>query len=239
MEFFSVVPSDGGRKELVPMNYVSSRPDLKDKVMHGTTTIATVCQDGVVLGADTRVTAGYFIAHKKGRKIFEITPRIAVSIAGVVADAQAIIDSLKYNVKLYQYRNKEKMDVRSAARLLSHILHQNRLYPLITELLVAGMDGDDFSLYRLDPFGSLIKDDYAGTGSGSSIAIGVLENEYEKEITTDTGKKLVAKSLVAAMQRDIASGNEFDMMVITKDGIRELDEEEKDSLAKRGMGVKT
>lgn len=221
------------------MDYVSSRPELDGRIMHGTTTLAVVCRDGIVLGADTRVTAGYFIAHKKGRKIFEITPGIALSIAGVVADAQAIIDSLRYNVRLYELKNRRRMNVRSAARLLSYILHQNRLFPLITELLVAGMDDGMFSLYRLDPFGSLIKDDYSVTGSGSPIAIGLLESEYKKDLPTDEGVRLVAKALVSAMQRDIGSGNDFDIMVIRKDGITELDDREKHVLAKRTMDVTT
>ncbi|MFQ5951688.1 MAG: proteasome subunit beta, partial [Candidatus Geothermarchaeales archaeon] len=115
----------------------------------------------------------------------------------------------------------------------------NRLFPLITELLVAGIDDGVFSLYRLDPFGSLIKDDYSVTGSGSPIAIGLLESEYKKDLPTDDGVRLVAKALISAMQRDIASGNDFDIMVIRKDGITELHEREKDQLAKRTMAVTT
>ena len=37
--------------------------------LKGTTTIGVVCKDGVVLSSDTRVTMGYYVAHKKGKKI--------------------------------------------------------------------------------------------------------------------------------------------------------------------------
>ncbi|MFQ5712075.1 MAG: proteasome subunit beta [Candidatus Geothermarchaeales archaeon] len=208
--------------------------------MKGTTTVALVCKDGVVVGADTRVTSGYFIAHKRGKKIFTITPRITVTIAGVVADAQALIDTLKYNVKLYELKNKAMMNPRSAARLLSFILFRNRMFPLITELLVAGVDGDgDFSLYRLDLFGSLTKDDYSATGSGSPIALGVLENEYRKEVTLEEGVNLVAKTLLAAMRRDIGSGNDLDIVVINREGAKELGIEEKEKLVKKISEIST
>ena len=39
----------------------------------GTTTVGIVCKGGLVLGADTRVTSGLYIAHKRGKKIFIIT----------------------------------------------------------------------------------------------------------------------------------------------------------------------
>ncbi|NIM44864.1 MAG: proteasome subunit beta [Nitrososphaeria archaeon] len=222
------------------MDYFHTRNGLDDKILKGTTTIALVCSQGAVVGADTRVISGYLIAHKKGRKIFTITPRITVTMAGVVADAQALIDSLKYNVKLYELRNKTMMNPKSAARLLSFILFRNRMFPLITELLVAGVDGDGgFSIYRLDPFGSLTQDDFSVTGSGSPIAIGVLENEYKKEATVEEAIDLVAKALHAAMKRDLGSGDDFDIVVVGRDGVKELGKEEKDNLIKRVSSIST
>ncbi len=212
---------------------------VQEKALKGTTTVAVICSDGVVVGADTRVTAGTFIAHKRGKKIFSITPRITITIAGLLADAQAIIDTLKYNIRLYELRNRRRMDAKSAARMLSYILFQNRLYPLYTELIVSGMDGGEFSLYRLDLLGSLVKDEYSSTGSGSPLALGVLENGYKKDITVGEGIELVAQSLAAAMSRDIGSGNDFDILVMDESGSRELRVEEKGQLIRKHLGMVT
>jgi len=65
-------------------------------VYHGTTTVGLVCSDGVVFATDTRVTSGGFIAHRRGRKLLQIDENIAMTISGVVADAQSIVDTLKY-----------------------------------------------------------------------------------------------------------------------------------------------
>lgn len=212
---------------------------IDNKVLRGTTTVAMVCKDGVVIGADTRVISGYFIAHKKGRKIFAITPRLVLTIAGVVADAQAIVDTLKYNVKLYELKRKRRMNARSAARLLSLILFQHRMFPLYTELIISGMDDDEFALYRLDILGSLVKDDYSSTGSGSPIAMGVLEDGYRRDMSLEEGIDLVARSLITAMSRDIGSGNDFDIMALDRSGTRELSLEEKGKLVKKHLAITT
>jgi len=204
----------------------------------GTTTLAVKCKDGIVIGADTRVTSGYFIAHKKGRKIFMIKPHIAVTIAGVVADAQAAIEELKFHVNYYENTYGRRLSAKSAANYLSLILYSNRLYPLITEVIVAGKDNDGFSIYKLDPLGSLIKDDYTVSGSGSMVAIGVLESGYKPDLTVEEGIKLVVKALISAMKRDIASGDDFIIATITDDGYKELTLEEKEELLK-SLEIKT
>lgn len=194
----------------------------------GTTTVAIRCKDGVILGSDTRVTAGFFIAHKTGKKIFKIKDHLAITIAGVVADAQAIIDSLKFYANLYEVNYRRPMNTRSAAKLLSLILYQNRLYPLITELIVAGRDNGKYSIFKLDPFGSLIEDKYAVSGSGSPIAIGIIESEYKEEMSIDEGIQLVIKALLSAMKRDIGSGDDFNIVIITDKGYEELDRKTKE-----------
>jgi len=203
-----------------------------------TTTLAIKCKNGVVIGADTRVTSGYFIAHKRGRKIFMIKPHIAVTIAGVVADAQAAIEELKFHLNYYENTYGRSLPAKSAANYLSLILYSNRLYPLITEVIVAGKDNEGYAIYKLDPLGSLIKDDYTVSGSGSMVAIGILESEYKPDLTVDEGVKLTIKALISAMKRDIASGDDFMIATITEEGYKELSLEEKESLLK-GLELKT
>ncbi|MEM0056906.1 MAG: proteasome subunit beta [Candidatus Geothermarchaeota archaeon] len=205
-------------------HYYSS--GINAKLLSGTTTLAIKCKDGAVLGADTRVTSGYYVAHKTGRKIYMIRPYIAVTIAGLLADAQAIVDILKLNVNLYEIHYGRRISVKAAARLLSYVLHRNRLLPLLTELIVAGRESDKYLIYRLDPLGSLLEDKYAVTGSGSPIAAGIIESEYREDMSLKDGIKLTIKALMAAMKRDAASGDEIMVAVIDENGYRELSKEE-------------
>ncbi|RLG06165.1 MAG: proteasome subunit beta, partial [Thaumarchaeota archaeon] len=79
----------------------SRRYNIQDRIKIGTTTVGLVVKNGVALATDTRVTAGYFIAHRKGKKLFPLADYAAITIAGRVADAQTLIDFLKANMRYY------------------------------------------------------------------------------------------------------------------------------------------
>jgi len=196
-------------------------------MMKGTTTIGVVCKNGVILSSDTRVTMGYFVAHKKGKKIYKIDNHLAMTIAGTVADAQWTVDVLKVNAQLYKLTNKRKMPVSAAARLIANLLFSSRYFPLITQVLIGGVDDTGSHVYSLDPFGSLTEEKCVATGSGSPIAYGVLEDQYREDATVEELLPVVVRAVHSAMKRDAASGDSFDVAVIDERGFRELTEEEK------------
>ena len=195
--------------------------------LKGTTTIGVVCRDGVVLSSDTRVTMGYYVAHKKGKKIYKIDDHLAMTIAGVVADAQQIVDLLKVNAKLYKLSNERRMPVSSAARLLANRLFSSRLAPMVTRVLVGGVDDTGSHVFSIDPLGSLTEEKCVATGSGSPIAYGVLEDRYKEDSMIQDVIPMVVKAVDSAMKRDTASGDSFDVAVIDSKGYRELDDETK------------
>ena len=87
---------------------VDRRKEVDALKYHGTTTVALTCSDGVVLCTDTRVTAGYlYIAHRQGKKVHRIDDHVGVTIAGTVAEAQSMIDTLKYYANLYKTRKRK------------------------------------------------------------------------------------------------------------------------------------
>lgn len=197
----------------------------------GTTTIGVVCRDGVILASDTRATMGHLVAHKKAKKIHKIDDHLAMTIAGGMADAQWVVDVLRANASLYKLELGRPMPVRSAAVLVANLLFQRRLFPLLTQLLIGGRDHEGCHVFCLDPFGSLTEEECVATGSGSFIAYGVLESSYDKGKTVTEMLPVVVRAVSSAMSRDVASGDSFDVAVITEGGYRELTEEEKKKLA--------
>src|SRR5574340_1131765 len=135
-------------------NGTSGRP-LGAAVYHGTTTVGLVCSDGVVLATDTRVTAGGFIAQKRGKKLLKIDDNIAMTISGGVADAQNVVDTLKYYCNLYRIEKGRQMPVKAAAQVVSNMLFSSRYYPYIADVLVGGVDTKGGSIYNVDIFGSM------------------------------------------------------------------------------------
>ncbi len=195
--------------------------------LKGTTTVGVVCTDGVILSSDTRVTMGYFVAHKKGKKIYQIDDHLAMTISGSVADAQRVVEILKVNAKLYKLNNSRPIPIKAASRLVANLLFSARLAPLIAQILVGGVDSTGPHVFALDPFGSLTEEKYVATGSGSPIAYGVLEDKYKEGATIKEVLPVVVRAVDSAMKRDIASGDSFDVAVITEKGYRTLGPEQK------------
>jgi|TARA_Y100000310_G_C20345394_1_gene651767 proteasome beta subunit len=193
----------------------------------GTTTLALLCKDGIVLAADKRATSGYLIANKKFDKILSITDDIAVTVAGTVSDVQLLAKYIKAELKLKRIRTDRESTVKEAANLLSMMVYNNirklSLIPGISHFIVGGKDEQGFHIYDLSPDGSIAEiDDYNTSGSGSVMVYGVLETLYKKNMSMDEGIKLAAKSINAAVQRDIASGNGINIVTITKDGVKKV-----------------
>ncbi|NHI83915.1 MAG: archaeal proteasome endopeptidase complex subunit beta [Candidatus Thorarchaeota archaeon] len=187
----------------------------------GTTTVALTAKDSVVLASDQRATMGLLIANKKAKKIYKITDRIGATIAGSVADAQAIMDLLKAEAKLFEIQRGRPMSVKALTRLLSNIMFQGRgLYML--GCLVGGYDEDGPQVFYTDYIGSVLSDKYTSSGSGSPVALGVLEAEYQEDLPKAKAIELAIRAVAAAMERDAASGNSILVSVIDKDGYTEL-----------------
>lgn len=196
----------------------------------GTTTIGFIVNNAVILATDARVTSGYFVANTLGRKLYQLDNHIAMTIAGTVADAQNVIDILKYHARMYKIERGRPIPVSAIAKLAANVFFYNRLYPLQVESLIGGYDKSGPSLYMVDLFGSLSQENVAATGSGSPIALGVLEDLYHKDMKIDEGIELAAIAITSAMRRDIATGNDFNIGVIDEKGYRELSKSEKDAL---------
>lgn len=192
-----------------------------------TTTIGVVCRDGVLMTTDTRATMGSFVAHKNAKKVYRIDHHLAMTIAGVVGDAQAIVEMLRANAALYKLDMARPMPISSAARMVSNILFSSRFYPLGVQALIGGVDDTGGHVFALDPLGSSMEEKFVSTGSGSPVAYGVLESEWKENMTVKDATPVLVRAINSAMKRDSASGDSFDVAIVTGDGYRELTPEEK------------
>jgi len=187
----------------------------------GATTIGVVCRDGVILASEKRVAYGYLVISKGGKKVFKITDRIGAACAGLVADMQILSREIEAQANLFSMEVGRPISVRAAAKLMANVLFNRRYAPLITQTIVAGLDEEGASLYVLDVLGSLISDKYAAVGSGTEIAVGVLEEGYKEDMTLSEAKQLVTRAIKSAISRDVMSGDGVDFLTITKDGAAE------------------
>ena len=187
----------------------------------GATTVGVVCKDGVILASEKRVSYGSFVVSRAGKKVFKITENIGAACAGLVSDMQILVREVEAYANLFKLEVGRRISVKAAAKMMSNLLFSRRLFPLITQTIVGGIDDEGPTLYVLDVLGSNIPDKYTAVGSGAEIAIGVLEEAYREDMTVEEGKELVTSAVKSAISRDAMSGDGIDFLIIKNDGIKE------------------
>ena len=186
----------------------------------GATVVGVTYKDGLVLGAERRVTLGGFIVSKTAKKTFQVTGSVGAACAGMIGDMEVLIKELRSYVKLRELELRRPLPANSIAKLLSIMMFERRYAPYITQVMIGGVDAKP-SIWVLDPLGSLIPDDYAAVGSGAEIAIGLIENGYSESLSEEYAKNLAVRAIRSAIKRDVSSGDGVDLLFATKEGIRE------------------
>ncbi len=192
----------------------------------GTTTLGLVCTDGIVMATEMRATMGNLIGHKTTQKLFQISDNMALTVAGLVGDAQMLARWLTAEVKLYELKTGTTMSLRAASTLMANIMNGRRYMPFWVQLLLGGIDSEGGHVYSLDAAGGSIPDKFQTTGSGSPFVYGVLEDRFIDDLSVEQGKVLGVRALTAAMKRDSASGDGISMCVIDSNGYHKVSPED-------------
>ncbi len=215
--------------------FYSEAFSLESKVYEGTTTVGMVCSDGVVLATDKRASYGGFIASKSARKSFNINDSVGATVAGSVGDAESLMRLIQAEARLYEMNNGQKMSTNAVSILMANILHGNKIFPYLVQLLIGGYTNGQATLWSLDPIGGLIEEEAASTGSGSPMAYGILDLEYKKDRTVDENIPVALKAITAALSRDSHTGDGIGLATITKDGFRRFSDDEVKSLLGKAL----
>jgi proteasome beta subunit len=184
----------------------------------GTTTVGLVASDGVVLATDRRASlGGQFVSNKDVVKVEQVHPSAAVTIAGSVGAAQAYLKQLRAEADLYENRRGRRMSMEALSTVGSAILRGLPVSPLL-----GGVDPREGEprLYQLDGAGGRIEESaFAATGSGMTVATGALEREYDPEADVEAAVPTAVDAVLAASERDTASGNGVVVARVTGDGV--------------------
>lgn len=194
-----------------------------ERAYRGTTTVGIAFKDHVVLASDKKATAGIYIAHKNVKKIVKVDEKIAMTIAGLVADAQALADYIRAEAQYYQILNGRPMSLRGMASLLGLILNEYKYFPFIVQLILGGYDYyEGPKIFVIEPYGDVTEENIAATGSGSPVAIGIIETEYRPDLSIEESVKLAVKAIASAIARDVFTGGiGVDAVTVGKDFYQE------------------
>jgi proteasome beta subunit len=188
--------------------------------MPGASVVGISYNDGVILAADKRISFGNFVVNKNIKKTFTVTDYVGAACAGMVADMQVLVRQVEALAKIRRLETRREVAPNSIAKLMSVIMFERRYFPLLTQVIVGGIN-EKPEIYTLDPLGSVLPDDYAAVGTGAEGALGIMDAEFKPNMSEEKVRELASRAIRSAVQRDAASGDGIDILFITKSGHRE------------------
>lgn len=180
-------------------------PGLMD-FKHGTTTLGFVFKHGIIIAVDSRASMGSYISSQSVKKVIEINDFLLGTMAGGAADCSFWERHLTRLCRLHELREKERISVAAASKLLANIFFQYRGQGLSCGTMVAGWDKKGPSLYMVDDHGERFKGQKFSVGSGSPFAYGVLDTGYKHDLSVEEAVELGRRAIYHATHRDGASG---------------------------------
>lgn len=188
--------------------------------MPGATVVGMSYNDGVLLAAEKRVSFGNFVVNKNIKKTFSVTDHVGAACAGMVADMQILVRQVEALAKIRKLETRRNVPPNSVAKLMSVIMFERRYFPLLTQVIVGGINQKP-EVYTLDPLGSVLPDDYAAVGTGAELALGIMDAEFKPDMSEEKVRELATRAIKVAIQRDAASGDGIDILYVTRSRHRE------------------
>ena len=192
--------------------------DEENVVKTGTTTVGISTENGVIIATDRRASlGGRFVSNKQVQKVEQIHPTAAMTLVGSVGGAQSFIRSLRAEADLYEVRRDEPLSIHALATLAGNFARGGPYFAI--NPIVGGVDEEGSHVYSVDPAGGVLEDDYTVTGSGTMVATGTIEGQYDPEMSLGEARDLAIRAVNAAAERDTGSGNGVVLAEITDEGV--------------------
>ncbi|RCN48785.1 peptidase, T1 family [Ancylostoma caninum] len=209
------VMEDEKREAIPALGFYPHEP-----ISTGTTLIAMEFNGGVVVGTDSRTSAGSFISSRATNKITPITDHMAVCRSGSAADTQAIADIVKYHIEVYSMLENEPVSIYRGAQIFRKFLYNYR-DQLSASVLIAGWDEQNGGqLYAIPLGGFVTRQKSTASGSGSTFVQGFLDNAWKPNLTKEECKAIVKQAVGLAVFRDGSSGGVVRVATIDKTGTK-------------------
>nr|AAM18885.1 unknown [Branchiostoma floridae] len=186
--------------------FTTGEGNVKIEFDHGTTTLAFKFQHGVIVAVDSRATAGSYIASQTVKKVIEINPYLLGTMAGGAADCSFWERVLAEQCRIYELRNKERISVAAASKLLANIVYNYKGMGLSMGTMIVGWDKRGPGLYYVDSDGTRLSNNMFSVGSGSTYAYGVLDSGYSWDMGVEEAYELGKRAIYHATHRDAYSG---------------------------------
>ncbi|XP_003473985.1 proteasome subunit beta type-9 [Cavia porcellus] len=188
------------------------------QVHTGTTIMAVEFDGGVVLGSDSRVSAGQAVVNRVFDKLSPLHKHIYCALSGSAADAQAMVDLAAYQLELHGMELEESPLVLAAANVVKNVSYKYR-EELSAHLIVAGWDQRAGGQVYGTIGGMLTRQPFIIGGSGSTYIHGYVDAAYKPGMSPEECRRFTTDAIALAMNRDCSSGGVIYLVTITAAGV--------------------
>ena len=206
--------------------------------LEGTTVLALVYDNGVIIAGDRQATEGYQVGERRIQKVFKIDRHSAIAIAGVAGPCFETAKLFQVQVEFYEKMEGTSLSLDGQANYLSNLVRTNlslAMQGLVVLPLFAGYDlklGKG-RIFKYDVLGGRYEEDsYYAIGSGGKDARTTLKKLFQPNMSQESALKAIIESLWDAADEDIATGGPDlirkifpTLTLITEDGVSDVSEE--------------
>jgi proteasome beta subunit len=220
-------------------------------VPHGTTIVAALYAEGVVMAGDRRATAGNLIAQRDIEKVFAADDFSLVGIAGAAGIAVEIVRLYQVELEHYEKIEGTQLTLDGKANRLATMIRGNlaeAMQGLAVVPLFAGFDlaAEQGRIFSYDVTGGRYEETaFHSVGSGSLFARGSLKKLYRDDLDEEGCVTALVQALYDAADDDSATGGPdltrriFPVVgVITADGYRRLTDDQVAAVADRVIAAR-
>ncbi|MFC5994720.1 proteasome subunit beta [Pseudonocardia hispaniensis] len=184
---------------------------------HGTTIVALVCSEGVVIAGDRRATSGNVIAQRDIEKVFVTDSYSAVGIAGSAGIALEMVRLFSVDLEHYEKTEGVPLSLDGKANKLAGMIRQNlgaALQGFVVVPLFVGYDTDATDpakagrIVTYDPTGGRYGEweGYHAVGSGATFAKSSMKKLHNTADDLRTTIRTAIEALYDAADDDTATG---------------------------------
>ncbi len=164
-------------------------------------------KDFVIIGSSKRSLYGPIVISENATLIRIFGRKIIVTFSGHVPDIQYMFREISWFFQREKLKRERDLSVEEIAKYTGIVLFSYKLFPNIAFGIIGGIDIDGRArLFDLDPFGSIIEENYTASGLSAEVAYGLLERSYKEDITFEEARDLIIRTIKSVARRDVLVG---------------------------------
>lgn len=215
-----------------------------------TTVLALRCRGGVVMVGDRQATAGYDVSHRRIQKVFAADRYSAVAISGTAGLAIEMVRLFQTELEHYEKLEGVRLSLEGKANYLARMVRTQlplALRGFVVVPIFCGVEPEKGvgRVFTFDAVGGRYEEqEFGAAGSGSREARSYLRTVYRSDSDEARAIEHAMEALVAASQQDLATGGPDvrrgiypNVVAVSGEGLREIDESVVAASAERALGV--